>query len=419
MKKNKNCEIENCIPTPSSCVTWNGGDIEYLGLCDGESLNNVMWEIIHQLEDIAGNDLSEFDIDSLAEICNKNAPNEVTLLSILNLVKDNQICLKDFIDTLSEQLASILNTQNVNINLKCYAEFDNLGNSLSITRSQLDQLIIDNLCNHKGRIEFLEGEIINLQNQINNIQLNTTVEELSFATCENASVQPTSQQVISLAEAFCDLRTSTGDSAAIASALANTPAGMNAEFGALPGWIMSPTNLAQNYNNLLIAFGNIWARLEANEVCCEATCKDVELGFSAVYNEDNDGIIITFSAGAGTEIPAGFTDQGSSGTITDIDGNIVSFNLTIANNSTHEVMISGLNLTGPLEIDITAILGNDGLTCQKCIHRKVNKATCDYCQICVTGTDGTVVIVYDDNGGAQAFESFNPSTTTTTTTVEV
>lgn len=418
MNRVKNCEVENCIPTPSSCVTWNGGDIKYLGICDGDSLNDITIEIVSKLQELAGEDLSQFDIDSLADICNKKAPNEVTLLSILNLVKDNQICLKDFIDTLSEQLASLLSSSGVTINLKCYADFDNLGNALSITREQLDQLVIDNLCNHKDRIETLEGKVVSLQSQINNIDINPAVDEPEFATCIDAAVKPTSGQTVSIADALCDLRDATGDEGDISSALGSTPADMNAEFGLLPGWIVNPQNWADNYNNLLIAFGNVWQRVKTIETtCCALSCEDIKLGFSAIYNEDGDGIILSFTYGAGTVIPAGFTDGGSYGTITDVDGNSVDFNLTIANNSTEEVIIAGLNTTQALDISITAILSNGSLTCQKCLSRKVNKSSCQYCEICAEGSEGSsVVVVYKSSSFSSVTEGISTTTTSSTTT---
>jgi hypothetical protein len=417
MKKLQDCVVENCIPTPSSCVTWNGGDIKYLGICDGDSLNDIIVEIVSKLQEIAGEDLSQFDIDSLTEICNQKAPNEVTLLSILNLIKANQICLKDFIDTLSEQLASLLSNTGVTINLKCYADFDNLGNALSITREQLDQLVIDNLCNHKDRIETLEGKVVSLQSQIDNIDINPAVDEPEFATCIDAAIKPTSGQTVSIANALCDLRDATGDETDITSALGSTPADMNAEFGLLPGWIVNPQNWAENYNNLLIAFGNVWQRVKTIEMtCCALSCEDIKLGFSAVYNEDGDGIIISFTYGAGTVIPAGFTDGGSYGTITDIDGNVVDFNITIGNNSQEEVIIAGLNTTGELTISITAILGTGSLTCQKCLSRKVNKASCNYCEICATGAEGSsVVIVYESSKTSSIIENAAALSTTTTT----
>lgn len=417
MKKLNTCETENCIPTPSSCVYWNGGDIESLGICNGDSLNNLLVELIAKLEEITGTDLSEFDIDGLLEICNQQAPTEITIISILNLLKNNQICLKDFIDTLSEQIAELQGIDTPNVNLKCYSEFDNLGNSLSITRDQLDQLIIDNLCNQKQRIESLEGSIIVLQNQIDNLDIPDTTEP-TVATCINVNNLPVSTQIINTSNALCDLEEATGNSADIATALASTPGDLNAEFGLIPNWILTPTNWAENYNNLLLEVESLRQRITyMEENCCAVSCNDVELGFTAIYNEDADGVIISFTFGAGTSIPIGFEDQGSYGTITDVDGNSVSFSLTIENNSTEEIIIAGLNTTAPLDIAITAVLGNGALTCQKCLTRTVAQASCSFCEICAEGSEGaTVVIIYESTSQGIVIEAPTTTTTTSTTT---
>lgn len=414
MKKVNNCVVENCIPTPSSCVEWNGGSIDYLGICDGDSLNTLLWELITKLQEIAGQDLSEFDIDSLLDICGQQAPTEVTIISILNLIKNNQVCLKDFIDTLNERLNELFSNTGVNVNLKCYAEFDNLGNALSLTRDQLDQIIIDNLCNHKLRIETLEGKVISLQSQIDNLDIPDTTEP-TIGTCVNPNILPASTQIINLANAFCDLEEALGDTTDIATALANTPGDLNAEFGLIPGWILVPNNMAQNYGNLLLEVENLRQRIIFMEDnCCAATCDDVKIGFSAVYNEDGDGVLLRFTAGNGTQIPPGFTDQGSTGTITDIDGNVVDFNITIVNNLEEEVLVTGLNLEGDLVININAVMGTTGLTCQKCITRTLKPNNrCDFCTITNTGNGGSLVIVYESD--AQIIVS-PPTTSTTTTT---
>src|SRR5688572_23835991 len=122
MKKLNKCVVENCIPTPASCVEWNGGDIKALGICNGEPLTNVIWEIINKLEDITGDDLSSYDIDTLLDICNTKAPLEINLLSILNVLKSNQVCLKDYIDTLNTKLDELSQSSGVKVNLKCYAD---------------------------------------------------------------------------------------------------------------------------------------------------------------------------------------------------------------------------------------------------------------------------------------------------------
>jgi hypothetical protein len=223
---------------------------------------------------------------------------------------------------------------------------------------------------------------------------------------------------VNVANELCDLEGSTGTSPDIASALASTPGDLNAEFGGITGWILAPANWAENYNNLLLEVENLRQRIISIETnCCAVTCKDVELGFAVTFNEDKTGLIIRFISGAGTHIPAGFEDGGSTGTITDQNGSILEFEISISNGSETEVSIVGLDLTGDLRIDITAILGNGAINCEKCLSRTIKTTgVCDFCTVCASGTTGTVTIVYDDAGGAMAFESFNGTTSTTTTT---
>lgn len=401
MKKIENCIVENCIPTPASCVDWDGGDIEFLGICNGDKLTNLMWEIVTKLKEFAGEDLSSFDIDSLLDICSQKAPTEITITSILTLLKNNDVCLKDYIDTLNDKLNELFQDTSIDVNLKCYADFDNLGNSLSITREQLDQLIIDNLCNHKGRIESLEGAVINIQSQIDNLETSTTVDELSFATCINASILPTSTQVINTSEELCDLETAVGDPADVADALALTPGDLNTEFGLISGWDLTPANLSANYGNLLLEVENLRQRIKFMEDnCCAITCDDIKLGITALFNEDNTGIVIKFTSGSGTSIPLGFTDGGSTGVVTDIDGNTETFTLDIVDNFTNnnetDVDVSSLNLAGDLTLSITAILTNGSITCEKCVGKNIKQATCAFCEVSAEGEDGSyAVIIYE------------------------
>jgi len=412
------CETENCIPILSSCVIWNGGENTFLDVCDGISINNVIWQISNKLETFSIEDIASFDIDALVGICGKQAPVTVTTLSVLNAIKDNEICIKDFIDELSQQIVDLSNASTPDINLKCFLQTDNQGNNLSITRNSLDQLFVDNLCSDKLRIESLESAITQIQSEIANFENTVSVDELSFSTCIDPGSKPTSSQVISIANELCDIEAALGVSDDISVALGNTPGDLNTEFGAIPGWLATPINLAQNYGNLLLEVENIRQRLISIETnCCDVSCKDVELGFNVIFNEDKTGLIIRFTSGAGTNLPADFTDEGSTGTIKDKNGNVEDFTLTISNGYETEVSIVGLDLTGDLVVSITAVIGNDAVTCEKCLSKTIKTTgICDFCTVCVSGTTGTVVVIYDDSGGSIAFESFNPETTTTTTT---
>lgn len=421
MKKVNECKVENCIPTPTSCNFWNGGDVEFLGICDGDPLNNLLWEILNKLKDIAGDDLSSFDIDSLLDVCNKKAPLEVTLLSILNLLKDNDICLKDYINTLSETVSELANQQAVSVNLKCFAQFDNIGNELSVTREDLDQLVIDKLCDHDQRITSLESGQVLLQNEINSINSNQTVDELSISTCIDSNELPTSTQLIKTSKAHCDLEDMTGAPVDIAVAISKVPSTDDSRYNTITGWILNPDNQAEVINNLLLKINNLEERLIFMEDnCCAVTCDDIKLGFTAIFNEDSDGIIIKFTSGAGTSIPLGFEDKGSIITVTDKNGNTSEGVIDIVENFTdnleYELSVSGLDLTADLDVNITSKIGNDAITCEKCLTKVVKKSNCGFCQICNDGATGELSIVYDDNGGAIAYSSFDPSTTTSTTT---
>lgn len=419
MKRVQDCKTENCIPSPSSCVEWNGGEIEFLNICDGDSLNNVVWELVNKVKEVSDDDISSFDVDSLSEICNKKAPLTVTMSSILDLLKDNQICLKGFIDDLDQRIADLANDNDINVSLKCFAQFDNQGNQLTITRDGLDQLFVDNLCSDKLRISSLESLVTTMQSEIANLESEISISEIQVATCIDAGVKPVSSQVIAIADVLCDLISATGNSDAIGDALGQTPGDLNSEFGLIAGWILTPDTWAENYNNLLLEVENLRQRIITIEnTCCAVSCDDVEIAFSVIFNEDKTGIILRFTSGAGTNIPAGFEDGGSSGTITDKDGNVETFILEIENGAEIEVSIIGLNTSGDLVIDITAIMSNGSLTCERCLHKTVKTVgICDFCKICNTGATGTVVILYED-AGEFIGTSFNPSTTTTTTTEE-
>lgn len=400
----KKCIDDNCIPTSSSCVEWNGGELPFLGICNGDSLNNIVIEIITKLKEIAGEDLSSFDIDSLLDICSQKAPSEVTILSILNVLKNNQVCLKDFVDTLKEGLDTLFQNTGVTVDLKCYAEFDNLGNPLSINREQFDQLIVDILCNHEGRITTIEGILLSLQAQIDALNVVSTVDELEISTCINPLSFPTSTQLQNTSTELCNLENILGFPADISSALANTPGDLNSEFGLIVGWILTPKNLANNYGNMLLEIESLRQRVNSIEdTCCNTDCEDVKVGFTAAFNADATEIVVRFTSSAGTNIPVGFVDSGSTITITDIDGNsevyiTVNPNL-IANNATLNIPIPSLNITEDLKIEVEANLTLGGLTCNKCLAKIIQTPTelgCTTCKVCATGDVGSsIVVIYE------------------------
>lgn len=403
MKKIKNITSDNCLETSSECVTL-AVPLPYLGLCKGDSLTQFTVEVITKLEKIAGEDISGFDIDALLDICNAKAPLETTIISILTLVKDNQVCLKDFILQLEERLNALSTSSKVNANLKCYADFDNIGNPLSITRDQLDQIVINELCDHSIKITSLQGDIVTIKNDIANIDVNPIVLEPQFTTCVDGAVKSTSLQVQSIATVLCDEITAIGDDTDISNALSRTPSTDLARYGSLPSplntWIPVPTNWAENYSNLLIKVASLENDLRdvlAN--CCAPTCDKILIGFSMILDSGND-YIIRFRPTDGTIIPTGFTDAGSTVYFKDASGTryplIGTLPIDVTEEESDTYDLSSLITGSPITVYISAKVTNGSLQCDKCVSNTIDLSndSCPVCVITTTGT-GTVTVIYE------------------------
>lgn len=410
MKKLNNCVVDNCIPTLSSCVEWNGGDLPYLGICNGDNLNNIVIEIVTKLKELAGEDISGFDIDELLDICNQKRPVEVTLVSILTLIKQNQVCLKDFIDVLNDRLNELLAEKGVAVNLKCYAEFDNLGNSLSITRAQLDQLIIDNLCAYKLKIEFIEGKIIDLQSQINVINSRLDVQSVPFKICINTKEKTAQENIVDTANLLCDYKTALCTPADISAAVSvidvtkwvdidpDVVKNINAKFD--NQWEIVTDCFSQSYNNALLLIANLLGRVKYMETnCCRADCDDIVIDFDAKYI-DCQTVLLFF--GQKSFLPDGFKDYKPIGTkweLVDGLGNRYTKYIKLYEEifSQPNILVDGYELdlsSSPINSESGFVMSSDvamyndqtGQLCIKCVSVIVPPCPSNCCEVCFTSS---------------------------------
>lgn len=385
MKRVETCIVEDCIPVPSNCITWTGESIPYLGIYEGDSISPIIAEIITEIKRIAGKDLSTFDIPSLLKICDQKAPEEISLISILTLLRDNQVCLKDFVDELDKQLAKLLEGKKVTVNLRCYTGLNGLG--LSITREELDQLIINKLCAHEAALDSIDSSLVRMNENIDEKRRQARIEEVTVSTCINSETLPLSQQVQNTSKELCDYIQVVGTTTNIADALANTPVDLNAEFGSIPGWNMAPVKWSEYYKNTLLEIQNIRERvIYIEENCCAVNCDKVKIGFTMVLNEDKTGVIIKFNKGAGTVIPKGFEDCGSTGTLTDANGLTQDFDLAISMGATIEITLDA-GMHGDITADIAAQMCNTdkGVQCNKCASATLIGAGCEFCTLTASG----------------------------------
>lgn len=387
----------------SDCVVWQSGDIPVLGIYNGDPLSQTEFILAAKILELFGDiDMSKIDMSCLQETAAQRCK-DTSLKAIIQALYDNQCSLVDLINNINAQPATV----DINVNMRCLTKYDDFGNTLTQDLSQSLQSLVNQVCTNVTGITSVQASIQTLQKQIDAIPTQpTTPAEPTITTCLTPALRPVSQTVPLVAQAFCDFQTAFGTASDAAIAISQQCQNLNTTFSGTQGWLTSVNNLAQSFNNIWILTCNLLDRITNIETnCCQLTCKDVEVGFNVQVDTNGTGVYLKFTDGAGTNIPNGFTDAGSSVTFTDDKNQYVTYPLVISNNATQgDFDLSFLDLANPITISVTAILAvsstngnqNNALTCEKCITKlyTIGKNTCPVCQVTAAGTTGTVTIAY-------------------------
>lgn len=403
--KNKNRTCPDGLS--NECVVWQSGDVPVLGICNGDALSDSEYTIATKIVELFGDiDMSSIDMNCLLDTCAQKCK-DTSLKAVVQVLFDNQCCLKDLIDSINGGTATV----TVNLNLRCLKKFDDFGNEIPQDLNQSLQSIVNQVCQTVIDVTSLQITVKGLQDQVDAIN-NTPIvlPEPTITTCLTPGLRPVSQTVPLVAQSLCDFQTAIGNALDISGAISQQCSNLNSSFAGTDGWISAVNNMSQSFNNLWIVACNLRDRVASIEgTCCKVTCDDIKLGFAVQVDDTGTGIILKFTSGAGTSIPAAFTDTGSTVIFTDKNGLFYTFPLVISNNANQGPFdLTGLDLNDPITISITAILSTDGLTCEKCLTRLYTLAdtSCPVCAITVSGKTGKVTITYVyGSAGSQNYQT--------------
>lgn len=362
-------------------ITWSGKNIPCLNICTGDNLNVVMTIIAEKVCELFDPyDLSELTLTCALDIFNRDEPANRTIANVLQLLLDNDCGLKELIDNLQAQVDGIAE-DNFVIDLKCLKEVDSYGNQLDYTIQSVCQQFVNEICDLRSDISSLAGNITVMKKEIIKLQEDMpSGNEPIISTCVSATSKPVSASVIDLASEYCNYKKIVGNAAQIQTALSKQTSAMNSVMSSVTGWITTPTTIADGLNNVYLMFSNILPRVAANELCCGSTCDDIKVGF--ITDIQNNTAILKFTSGAGTFIPSGFEDTGSSLTITDELGHYSIVNITVSQNGeTDEIDLSMFDVGSNLDFNIDLKMASDTNTCQKCINKNVKYLNSDCCTI--------------------------------------
>lgn len=372
-------------------VIWDGPAISCLDLCPGDTISDVMYKagiFICELQNTLN--LSDLDLKCLISICAECPEPVKTLSNVLQLLI-NKVCI--LADLIESGNGSIVDAETFQVNLKCLAITDGSGNILNDdTNNKIIQSIIDQVCKNKQDIALHMAELTILDERVTILENNPT-PVLTLPTINGscyglgASLANVTRD---MAADFCSYKTVLGTTSHISTGISKQPSNIQQLYASTPGFVLGASTAGQTISNLWVVVGDLLNRIKSIEDnCCKADCDKVRVGFQIVFGDNT--AVLKFTSGAGTSIPTGFTDCGSTLVISDAKGNTETVSIPIANGyETDEIDLSVFEKGATLTFELLSKLCSDSLTCEKCIT-KVATYSSGCCTI--TNNSGEVVLV--------------------------
>lgn len=388
------------VPTSSECIVWRGDNISCLGIYKGDFVSDIVYKVTEELCSIINsNDLASLTVDKLYSLCNGKRI-EKSLVPILQLMADNNLCFKDTIDQILIKIGLLESGNPFLLNTSC------LGKNINTIEETLQQ-IINNICSFKTSIININTTIEGLQTQIDAIISPELLENI-ISTCLLSGKKISEQTIFAALEA-CSLNTDLGvwegpnntlDALAVIYAI-GSPTVVGCVSTYPNGWIVKTScdyTIADVVNNLAIAIYEQENRVTTiEEDCCTSKCEDILYGFSVITNEEQTAIILRFRSSDGFSLPTDFTDCGSKVIVTDEKGETEEFDIAIENGLiSDDLDLSNLFLEKPVTIAINTKFCSSSYICTQCMT-VVYDLQLDGCPVCLIESEGTgnITIVYD------------------------
>jgi len=393
--KDKNKKDFGCVKSFPQCIQWNLGDIDALGIKNGDYLDEIVWAIACKIKELTEPlDLSTVSIQCIIDKFDATEPSTKTIQTILKLIIDNECKLKDLIDNLQAQIGGTAAT--LTLNLRCLGEEDAFGNPLPYNEQSVLQSLITNVCSLKDSVSYLSSKVIDLQTQIDALIPYT---EPTLNSCLYTN-KVHSQATNIIATSLCDFRTKIGTNEQLDLAVSRQCSSLNTLFASDPNFIQIPVSIADSENNQWITICNLLNRISAIEqTCCAPSCDKIKIGFIYSYESDPRELTLSFTSGAGTLIPNGFVDCGSEFTIKNCEGEVIVTSVQPIENDADIVFtlpggvcISSLTISIKTKFCLQDTNEEVIMTCRDCFS-KVIKIQSECCVLTNPG-DEDVIMTY-------------------------
>lgn len=383
-----NRDDNGCVNSSSTCVVYDGKDLDCVGIKNGDCLTKIVHDLACKLCTVLDElSISEYDFSCLnLQQC---APKDFT--GLLQLLIDRICALQGVSPTAVGQngcpncvvqLATCFyypdpktGDQVITAQLTDYITL--IGNTIcGILNSQGQQQGV--LVNHGQRLGTVEQKVTALQNAP------TAIPSIT-PDCVLTPVPTTIDIVLqALEKQFCELRAATGLPNDLFKGISAQPAGLNTQnalgtqggkMDSIPGWKSVVENVADSLTNIWLTIGdlrNAVTNIQLN--CCPTPCSGLSVKLQVTMPNINQ-IILYFTG----SIPVGLLECSIAGTlftITDQSGHSINVTIPLAANINnpggYPVTISGTPLNTADNFTITSDIcfknNTTGTTCDSCLE---------------------------------------------------
>jgi hypothetical protein len=266
---------ENCNPISSNCVTWQGPDISCINLYKGDTVSDVTYKLALELCDLlAQTSLDSFDLSCFDPICPKPENfHDLVQFIIDKLCTLNNCCsgatpvaFSTAASTMSAQTTGTCPDCTITI-ASCFYYTDQFGNNITTMNiADYAAAIGTKVCTLSTQYAALQATVGQQGQRITNLETAFANFNVPIPTVLSNCLYPNSSIQVnvfcqSLEQAFCDLRTATGQPTSIIAAIQQQCANLDnlprlsgsGLMGMIPGW-----TLQSNYSTAADAINNLW-----------------------------------------------------------------------------------------------------------------------------------------------------------------
>lgn len=383
-----NGDTSPCSHISSNCVVWQGPDIPCIGLCNGDTVSDVIAKLAEKLCDILDQAAVEPDLTGMDLAC---------------VLPDGQSAPTSVADTMQliiDYVCSIGSTPEYTlpiINLPACLHYTPEGRVDQVNQLPLDEyaeLLATEICDILTRIATIEATVLDHESRIVILEncvlpcASKTPDEVLSSCLFSGDTKSHSDMILALETAYCNLEDAVGSTALIAAAInatscitgSTTRLNGTGTYGSLENWVNNPATLAETVQNAWVVLCDMYAAIEDIKLtCCPGACDSVVFGATATAISNSVGVTTSVSVVfRDSSIPAGYSDCGGSTTITLTDSNgatvssIVNVSALAGGLTATQLSTEGLNVYDDLDVSIAFCVTDDTNTCSETFNTTIS-----------------------------------------------